>query len=195
LAVVEAAAGFGGFDGGGFGGSGGFGGFDGGGFGGFGGFGGGCFGGLGALGGFAGFGWGWVGGAGLWVGCVVTGAGRRPDCGRRTATSITMGGGVTVVATVMILGTVTVCVMGACAVARVVVVTVSTCRTCAAWLPPALTPSSRPTAKHASDPNTATANRVELTPIAISSRRPCLATRPRTLTRDLDRLPLSRKKG
>jgi hypothetical protein len=75
---------------------------------------------------------------------------------------------VTVVATVMILGTVTVCVTGACAVAPVVVVTVSTWRTCAVWLPPALTPSSRPTANDASDADTTIANRVGLMPIVTS---------------------------
>ena len=117
------------------------------------------------MGGCAGFGWGGVGGAGLWGGCRLTGAAGRLGRGRRRATSIITGGGVTVVATVTILGTVTVWVMGACAVAPVVVVTVCTWRTCAVWLPPALTPSRRPTAKDASDPDTAIANRVGLMPI------------------------------
>jgi hypothetical protein len=119
----------------------------------------------------------------LWVGCVVPGVARRPECGRRTATSIIMGGGVTVVATVMIFGTVTVWVMGACAVAPVVVVTVSIWRTCAAWLPPALTPSSRPTAKDASDADTAIANRVGLMPIVTSPVRPVSLPDNRPFTR------------
>ena len=88
----------------------------------------------------------------------------------------------TVVATVMTLGTVTVCVMGACAVAPVVVVTVSTWRTCAAWLPPARTPSNRPTAKDANDAETAIANRVGLMPI-VTSRRPVSPPDNRRFTR------------